>query len=123
MSITSLVVGTIVSQILFIITKIVFINYLNLDSSIVFWLLFIFLTVETIAVVRRMGVLNLFESLFVSVIWLIISLLVDIVITTTFTGRDVYSHLYFWATYLLIILAVMVFHKKVHVQARKERAK
>lgn len=121
MTIFSLLAGTVASQILFVITKLLFIDYLNFDNDIIFWLFFVFIVLETIAVVRRMGILNLFESLFISGLWLVISLLVDLVITTSILGRDVYTHLYFWLVYLVIGLAIMVFHKKAHVEARKAK--
>ena len=123
MTITSLLIGTIIGQVLYVITKIVFIDYLNFDSAIIFWLFFILIIVETIAVVRRMGVLNLFESLFLSGVWLVVSLLVDLVITTSVLGRESYSHIYFWLTYVLMVVVIMGFHKKAHIEARKARLK
>lgn len=122
MNIASLVIGTLVSQILFIITKIVFIEYLNIDSLIIQIVFYVFLIIETTAVVRRMGTLNYVESIFLTAVWFIIGLVVDLIVTTSFTGRDVYAHLYFWATYLFIVLAVLLFHKKIHIEARKGNA-
>lgn len=121
MNIKSLLVGTIVGQIFFVITKVIFINYLNFDNTIIFWLFFVLLTVETIAIVRRMGILNLFESIFLAAIWLIVSLLTDLVVTANLIGYDIYKHIYFWATYLVIILALFIFHKKAHIEARKSK--
>lgn len=121
MTIVSLLFGTIAIQVLWVITKIVFIDYLNFDSPIIFWLFFIFITLETIAVVRRVGTLNLFESMFLTGIWLVVALLVDLVITTSVIGRDVYTELFFWLTYVLIIVVTMGFHKKAHVEARKSK--
>ena len=93
-----------------------------MDNWIIVAILFAALVIETIAVVRRMGTLNYFESIFLVVVWFIVSLLVDLVITTMLTGRDVYTTLYFWLTYLVILLAVFLFHKKLHIEARKERS-
>ncbi len=122
MTIASLLLGTIAAQILFVLTKIFFINSLNIDSWIVIVLFFLALAIETIAVVRRMGTLNYLESIFLIIVWTIIGLIVDFAITTSFTGRDVYTTMYFWMTYLGIILVLLVFHKKLHVQARKANA-
>jgi hypothetical protein len=123
MTIASLLLGTIAGQILFVLTKILFINSLNLESLMVMVGFYLILIVETIAVVRRMGVLNYFESIFLIAVWLITSILVDLVITTSYTGRDVYGTLYFWMTYLAIGLAILVFHKKLHVEVRRENIK
>ncbi len=121
MDIKSLVVGTFISQVLFVFTKVIFLNYLNLENAIISGLFFVLLAVISIAIVRRMGILNLFELIFLLGVWFTISLVVDLLITSSFTGREVYAHLSFWATYLVILLAVFVFHKKSHVEARKAK--
>ena len=112
MDIKSLVVGTFISQVLIVFTKVIFLNYLNLENAIISGLFFVLLAVISIAIVRRMGILNLFELIFLLGVWFTISLVVDLLITSSFTGREVYAHLSFWATYLVILLAVFVFHKK-----------
>lgn len=119
MTIVSLIIGTIVSQILFATTKVLFITSVNLDSGWMMTVFFVALAAEAIAISRRMGTLNYLEAFFLTAVWLILSLLVDLVITTNFTGRDVYTTLYFWMTYLVIALAVIIFHKKIHVEVRK----
>lgn len=119
MTVASLLLGTIISQTLFVITKILFWNILDLESLVILICLSAILIIIVIATVRRMGILNYFESIFLSIFWLVISLLVDLVITTYFTGREVYTNGYFWLSYLIITLAVFIFHKKVHVEARK----
>lgn len=84
---------------------------------------FVALILETIAVSRRMGTLNYIEAFFLTGVWIVVSLLVDLVITTNFIGKDVYSTMYFWMTYLIIAIALIVFHKKIHVEVRKAAAK
>lgn len=120
MTIAALLVGTIVAHILFVVTKVFFINSLNMESWGIISAMYIVLAIITIAVSRRMGTLNYFEGIFLSLVWLGVSLLTDLVITTSLTGRDVYGTIYFWLTYLVISIVVFVFHKKLHVEARKE---
>lgn len=119
MTIARFLIGLIVSQILFVITKVIFIQYLNIDSYFFIGAMWVLLSVITIAIVRRMGVLNYFEAFFIAVLWTLASLFLDFVITTSVTGREVYGTKYFWLTYLLIILVVVIFHKKAHVEMRK----
>lgn len=122
MTIASLLLGTIAGQILFVLTKIFFINSLNMESWTVTILYYLALTIITIAVSRRMGTLNYFEDIFLIVVWLIVSLIVDFVITTSVTGKDVYTTSYFWISYLVISVSLLLFHKKVHVEVRKANA-
>lgn len=119
MTITSLLLGTISAQVLFVITKIIFINYLNISSWTVVILFYVALAIITIAISRRMGTLNYFEGILLVVVWTIIGLIADIVVTTHFTGRSVYASGYFWLTYVLIGIVLFVFHKKIHVEARR----
>ena len=119
MTIAKFLTGVFASQILFIITKIIFINYLNIDSYFFIAVMWIVLSAITIAIVRRMGVLNYFESFFIAVVWTVFSLVLDLLITTAVTGRDVYRTYYFWLSYLLVILVIIIFHKKAHVQMRR----
>lgn len=123
MTIGKLVVGTIVSEILFIFTKVIFINYLNIDNFIVKLLYFVALIVVATAVIRRMGVINYIECFFTAIVWLFFMLLADLAITATLIGRDMYTHVYFWLSYLVPPLAIIFFHKALHVEVRRGNAK
>ncbi len=122
MTIARLFIGTVVSQILFVLTKLLFINVLNIDSAIFQYGMSFVLALITIAIIRRMGVLNYLESFFTTIVWLVISLVTDLVITTSFTGRDVYKTWYLWISYIVVIVAMIIFHKKIHVETRKLHA-
>ncbi len=119
MTIGKFLTGLLVSQVLFVITKIIFISYFNIDSYFFIGMMWLVLSVITIAIVRRMGVLNYFESFFIAVVWTFFSLLLDLAITASVVGRDIYSTWYFWLTYLVIILVAILFHKKNHVHIRR----
>ena len=122
MTIPSLLIGTFIAQVLFVITKVFFINTLNMDSWAIMVAFFVLLIVETIAVVRRMGTLNYIESFFLVGVWLITILIVDYAVTSRLIDDDLYTTLYYWMTYLAIILSLIIFHKKLHVQVRKANA-
>lgn len=119
MTIASLLIGTFVSQVLFVIAKILFFNSLNMENMGVVIAFYVVLVLITIAVARRMGTLNYFESIFLAIVWLLITLFTDFVVTTAVLGRDVYSSMHWWIGVLIIPLAVFVFHKKLHIEARK----
>lgn len=123
MTIGSLLVGTFISEVLFVLTKVVFIKYLNLDSWLIKAAFFIVLAIAAIATVRRMGILNYIESFFLVIVWTIAGLITDYIITTRILGLDVYTTLNFWLAYIVIIVAVLVFHKKMHIEARKSKVK
>jgi hypothetical protein len=123
MTIASLLLGTIISQILFVLTKVFFIGSLNMDNLVVVVLFYTALVLETIVVVRRMGVLNYIEAFFLAFVWLFTLLIVDFIVTSNWIGRDIYTTLNYWLTYLVIILALLIFHKKLHVQVRKSQIK
>jgi hypothetical protein len=119
MTIASLLLGTIASQILFVLVKVFFIGSLDLENIVVKGIYYFALVIITIAVVRRMGILNYVESFFLCAVWLITSLFVDYVVTAHFVGWDIYKTWLYWITLLVIILSVLFFHKALHVQVRK----
>lgn len=123
MTVASLLLGTIISQILFILTKVFFMGSMNLESWVVVLIFYIALALETIAVVRRMGVLNYIESLFLVGVWVITTLIADFLITANWVGRDIYGSWQYWFTHVVIILALLIFHKKLHVEVRKASTK
>jgi hypothetical protein len=120
MTIAQLLLGLIASQIFFAVTKVIFIQYLNIDNFFFIFLMWVILALGAITIIRRMGVLNYFEDFFTVALWTLTSLVVDLVITTSIVGRDVYTTGYFWLNYLVVILAVIIFHKKAHVEVRKQ---
>ncbi len=123
MNIASLVIGTIVSEVLFVLTKVIFINYLDIDNLVVKILFFVVLIMITTAVIRRMGVINYLECFFTAIVWLIIMILVDMAVTSVLIGREMYHHVYFWLSYLAVVLSVILFHKALHVEVRRGNAK
>ena len=123
MTIASLLLGTIISQVLFVITKVVFFEYLNIDNWAVYVAFFVLLAVEAIAVVRRMGTINYIEAFFLTGVWFISLLIIDYIITSRLIDEDVYTSLAYWISYLVILLSLIIFHKKLHVQVRRDNAK
>ncbi|HEX3096018.1 MAG TPA: hypothetical protein VHQ20_02770 [Patescibacteria group bacterium] len=122
MSVKSLVVGVIASQILFIATKVLFIHYLNTDNIFVMVAFFVFLILETIAVVRRLGIINYLESFLLVIVWFFAIMICDISFTSYLIGRDMYAHIYYWLANLAILISIILFHKALHVEVRRANA-
>lgn len=119
MTIASLLIGTFASQVLFVLIKIFFIGSLDMDNGLIMAAYYTALVLVTIAVVRRMGILNYVESIFLVGVWFFTILIVDYVITASFIGWDIYKIWTYWLSILVILLSVMIFHKALHVQVRR----
>ncbi|MDQ3018374.1 MAG: hypothetical protein M3Q64_00690 [bacterium] len=123
MTIPQLILGTFFGQLLLMLTKLFFINYLNIENVIIRYGMWAIIIIISIAIIRRMGTLNYLEAFFITIVWTITALLVDFALTSSFTGREVYKTWYFWLNYLMMILAIVIFHRKTHVQIRNMHTK
>ena len=107
--------------VLFILLKTWVFHYKIFSTSgmegIVFWSATI---VITAALVRRLGVINYMEAIFIMFLWTIADAFSDLVITSVITGLDIFSNPNYW--YGLGIMNVVIFlvHKKRHVHVRNE---
>ena len=123
MTLDQLIIKTVILQVLFIGVKVIFFGILNVNLLPIVIVYYVLLAAMSIAVVRRFGPLNYFEMFFVMIIWLIISLVADFVITSSFAGREIYSSANFWWSYAVVLLAMLMFFKKEHVEIRKGNLK
>ncbi len=119
MKLDQLILKTVIVQVLLMITKVIFFRFLNTDLLPILILYYFILAVISIAVVRRLGVLNYFEGILVTIIWLVLNILIDLLITQAIIDNGVFSNVHFWISYLVLPLTVLIFHKKAHVETRK----
>ncbi len=98
--------------------KLFFLLYLNIDNYYIVYLMWAAIGLITIACCRRLGVISYLEAVLVLVLWLIAEAFVDLLIISTITGPGVYSHLYLWISYVVMMVFVFLFHKKRHVEVR-----
>lgn len=119
MTINQLLLKTIYMQVFLIIIKIIFFGYLNINLMAILVVYYLLLAAAAIALIRRFGVVNYFEVFLAMILWLILSLISDIVITSKIVGADVYKDFHFWLSYVVVLLAMLLFHKKMHVVARQ----
>lgn len=114
-----LIIKTVTMQALLVILKVIFFGSLNIELISILVIYYLLLAASAIALVRRFGPINYFEAFLAIILWLIISLITDYLITATIVGREVFSDKHFWISYLVVLLAILFFHKKQHVEMRK----
>ncbi len=73
----------------------------------------------SIAVIRRFGDINYFESFLILIIWISVGLFVDYVITDSISKVKIFTNIHLWFSYLTMILATLIFDRKEHVALRK----
>ena len=95
---------------------------LNFNSVPVTVLYGFFSFVFAMACARRLGVINYLEAGFVAFTWVVGLFLADALILSPLYGPEVFGHKELWWGYALIALTIFFFHKKRHVQIRKEHA-
>lgn len=118
-----LVSKTIILQIVFVIVKVAFFSYLNIELLPIIVAFYVVIAAASIAIVRRFGDINYFEAFLILIIWIAVSLLVDVAITSKIIDGKFFSNVHLWFSYLAMILAVLIFDRKEHVALRKEMSK
>lgn len=119
MTLDQLLIKTVTLQVMFVILKVLFFGFLNVESIVILVVYYLVLAAVSIAVVRRIGALNYFEAFLVMGLWLIVALATDFLITANLAGSEIYNDGHFWWSYLIVLVVILVFHKKVHVEVRK----
>ncbi|MDE2311877.1 MAG: hypothetical protein KGJ93_02175 [Patescibacteria group bacterium] len=103
--------------------KWLFFGYIDyLDGS---WQVLYFLStaVLVLILVRLLGVVTLLEAGFIAVFWFFTSLALDLFVTAPLTiGLKIYFSYALWVGYGLMMVMVVLGHKKRHIQVRKEQA-
>lgn len=123
MTIKKFIIFTILQWLLLVVLKVEFFKNQLLANKglqeIVYWLL---TAVVVSALVRRLGILNFLEAFFITFVWSILDLLLDLAITASFTGLDIFRQWQYWVGCGILILSVILFHKKRHVKLRQQMA-
>lgn len=74
------------------------------------------------ALTRRLGVLNFLEAMLVSGFYTLTFLLLDLLILGSLLGNGFFTKSMYWIGYGLMIISIFFFHKKRHVEIRKQQA-
>ncbi len=72
------------------------------------------------AMVRRLGVINYMEAVFVMIVWSVGDAFSDLLITSLITGLDIFSDVSYWASLGVMNVVIFLVHKKRHIQVRHE---
>ena len=95
---------------------------LNLDTLILQIVYAFFVFVIAMACARRLGVINFLEAMLATIIWVIGLLVGDFLFTQMVLGKEIFQHVVLWAGYVVAAVAIFLFHKKRHIQIRRELA-
>lgn len=123
MNASRFLIGILFSAVLFGIVKFFSVSFFGFDGIASLMVFYALIVIVSAAVCRRMGVLNYFEAMLIAVVWMIFSLLFDYYLTVPAIGKPTFVYWQFWLAYPVSAVAVLLFHKKAHVQARKAMAK
>jgi hypothetical protein len=74
----------------------------------------------TTALFRRFGVITYIETVFALVFWVFVGLFFDLIITSNYTGLSLFKSSTYWIGLAVLIISALLFHKKRHIQIRKE---
>lgn len=103
--------------------RISFDSFLNLDSRVIYYLMLVLMAVIAIATVRRLGVISYLEAMSVIGLWIVMLIAFDFLVTSFALGLKMFGQLDTWRGYLVVALAILLVHKKRHVEIRREMAK
>lgn len=103
--------------------KLVTLFYLDPTTGLTQTFFLVYMLLMSAAVVRRVGVMNFFESFLLIAVWTFFGIVGDIFITATIAGLVVYTTFIFWAGYIVAAVSMLLFHKKLHIHTRHEAAK
>lgn len=78
------------------------------------------IVLAAIATSRRLGVINLLEAVMASGIWLMMCIIFDFLITSQFLTLSMFRDTHIWLGYLIMALAIFIFHKKRHIHIRHQ---
>lgn len=104
----------------FIIIRLFFFNVTGFENWLYGFLYYALVFILSLAFARRLGVINYLEAIFVCIFWFFTNLFSDLLFTSNFLGTSMFTQRQLWLGYLAMLLAVFFFHKKRHVQIRKE---
>lgn len=82
---------------------------------------FVLAVVVATALVRRFGVINYLEAIFVMFFWFLTDILLDFFVVMPILGSSMFSKWQFWAGHFVIMFSIFSFHKKRHLHIRKEQ--
>lgn len=108
-----------VQLVLFVFLKIQFYNHFDYQdgsSQLMYWAI---IAVATTILVRAIGVLNYLEAIYTAIFWFVPGLIVDLIVTSVWTGLAIFSSGFLWIGYCVMMFFVFATHKRRHVHIKK----
>jgi membrane-bound ClpP family serine protease len=106
--------------IILVVLKLIAFQFFDLKLLVVSMLFGLVVLVLTVACTRRLGVINYLEAMLAAGLWFIMILLMDLIVTGPIVGYSIFKTLLLWLSYLLVIITVLLFHKKRHIAIRRK---
>lgn len=75
----------------------------------------------TLILVRRIGVINYLEALFVCGFWLAAFVFFDLLFASAVLGTEIFRLKEYWFGFLAVFFVAFFFHKKRHVDIRRRQ--
>lgn len=91
-------------------------DYHDVILRFVYW---IAIAVMVTALVRRLGVINYLEAIFIAFIWLAVNLLLDLFVMVSLVGTGIFNASSLWIGYVVMAIFVFAMHRKRHVAIRR----
>ena len=98
-----------------------FYNYFDYQDIYWIFLYWAAVSIVTVYLVRRLGIINFFEAFLVIGLWVAGDVLLDAMLTASFSSTRIFSQLYFWGGYGFMAVFIFFMHKKRHIHIRKEQ--
>ena len=106
-----------------VVTKSVFYSFAAWETSFLIHALYwVVVGVAAVFAVRQLGAITVLEALIVLVLWLVLELLGDVLITGLLVGYKVLVDPNMAVGYVVLASAIIFFHHKRHIARRKELA-
>lgn len=85
-------------------------------QNVLYWFL---CAVITAAIIRRFGVINYLEAIFLIIVWILGNLFMDLLLLSAYIGLGIFSSVVYWIGHGILALSALLFHKKRHIHVRK----
>lgn len=110
----------IVLWILLAAVKYIFFRYFNLDTLVLKIIFGILVFGFSEALTRRLGTLNFLEAMLVSGLYTLVYIILDLIVLSSIFGSEIFKSGMYWISYGLMIISIFFFHKKRHIEIRKQ---
>ncbi len=106
--------------VLLAVLKYLFLEFPNFGDKLIQLVFELLVVAFSTTVVRRLAVLNFLEAMFIGALWALLVLILDLLITRPLVSLPLFDRWQVWSSYGVLAFSVFFFHKKRHIQIRKQ---